>query len=373
MSNEVEIVVTSQDKTSPGFVSARKSTDELAESTDRAATKASTAAGAFGALGSGAQLAGVQSGPLVDGLNAAYLATDALSGVTDFATLALESMRVKQIATAAATIASSVAQKAAAAASAIWTGAQWLLNAAMDANPIGLVVLAIIALIAIIEVVVHNTKWFKDRWNDLWGFLKAVGAWFAGPFVHFFKNAVTGIINEGKKILSWAKGLPSSILHALERFGDFLISPFKKQISQFASIGSAIIDGIVDGIKKAASKLASAAKDAAKAALHGVKSFLGIHSPSTVFRDEVGKQMAAGVEVGYQERINRANLGVPVPGQATNQVGGGSVAPAQVQPVFNVIVSAKSGAMQALLDLLDVRIEAANDRLAYAVQGGVRY
>ena len=37
----------------------------------------------------------------------------------------------------------------------------------------------------------------------------------------------------------------------------------------------------------------SAAKSAAKSALNAAKSFLGIHSPSKVFQDEVGKYMAS--------------------------------------------------------------------------------
>lgn len=236
MANEVTVIVKADDQTSAGFHSAKKSADELAESTDRAATKASTAAGAFGALGSGAQLAGVQSGPLVDSLNTSYLAMDALSGVTDIATLALESQRVKQIATAAATVASTIAQKAASAATTIWTGVQWLLNAAMDANPIGLVVIAIIALIAIIEVVVHNTQFFKDVWADVWNFMKAVGAWFSGPFVNFFVDAWHTIVNFGEGALNWFKALPGNIGRALAGVANFLIGPFKPAFNAIADL-----------------------------------------------------------------------------------------------------------------------------------------
>jgi hypothetical protein len=49
----------------------------------------------------------------------------------------------------------------------IQTAAQWLFNAAMDANPITLVVLAIAALIAIIILVLVKTGVLKDVWNDI--------------------------------------------------------------------------------------------------------------------------------------------------------------------------------------------------------------
>jgi hypothetical protein len=73
-------------------------------------------------------------------------------------------------AAAVATFLYSTASKAATAATFLWEGAQWLLNAAMAANPIGLVVLAIVALIAL---VVAAVKYYKD-----WG---ATLLWFLGP------------------------------------------------------------------------------------------------------------------------------------------------------------------------------------------------
>lgn len=47
-----------------------------------------------------------------------------------------------------------IKSKAVAVAKSAWTGAQWLLNAAMTANPIGLIVAAIVALVAIIAVAI---------------------------------------------------------------------------------------------------------------------------------------------------------------------------------------------------------------------------
>ena len=44
-------------------------------------------------------------------------------------------------------------------------------------------------------------------------------------------------------------------------------------------------------------------KDFAKSVLGGIKEALGIHSPSTVFRDEVGKMMALGLGEGFEKNI----------------------------------------------------------------------
>ena len=37
--------------------------------------------------------------------------------------------------------------------------------------------------------------------------------------------------------------------------------------------------------------------------MDGIKNALGIHSPSTLFRDEVGKFMAQGVGVGFENEM----------------------------------------------------------------------
>jgi hypothetical protein len=54
-----------------------------------------------------------------------------------------------------------VATLASAAASAVWTGAQWLLNAALTANPIGLVIVGIVALVAAIVLAYKNSATFR--------------------------------------------------------------------------------------------------------------------------------------------------------------------------------------------------------------------
>lgn len=60
-------------------------------------------------------------------------------------------------------------QTVASAATKIWAAGQWLLNAALNANPIGLTVLAIAALIAIIVIVVKKTSFFSNLWKTVWG------------------------------------------------------------------------------------------------------------------------------------------------------------------------------------------------------------
>lgn len=80
-------------------------------------------------------------------------------------------------------------------------------------------------------------------------------------------------------------------------------------IKAFASInwidvGIQIINGIVSGIVNSAGKLAEAAMNAAKKAFEGAKNFLGIHSPSSLFRDEIGQYIDLGIAEGIEDYTN---------------------------------------------------------------------
>lgn len=65
-----------------------------------------------------------------------------------------------------------IVEKAGAIASGALAAATWLVNAAMDANPIGLVVLAIAALVAAVVVIITHFKTFKKIVGDVWDWLK---------------------------------------------------------------------------------------------------------------------------------------------------------------------------------------------------------
>ena len=71
------------------------------------------------------------------------------------------------------------------------------------------------------------------------------------------------------------------------------------------SVGLNIITGIASGIAGAAGRLVTAAVNAADNALNWVKRKLGIHSPSRVFRDQVGEMIGEGMAVGIDESASK--------------------------------------------------------------------
>ncbi|WP_433232412.1 phage tail tape measure protein [Micromonospora sp. CA-248260] len=71
----------------------------------------------------------------------------------------------------------------------VWTVVQTALNVAMSLNPVGAIILGVMLLIGVIVLIATKTTWFQSIWQAVWGFLKGVGAWFAGPFAGFFVSA----------------------------------------------------------------------------------------------------------------------------------------------------------------------------------------
>lgn len=104
--------------------------------------------------------------------------------------------------TTAAWVAQKGAMVAGKVATGAYTAAQWLLNAAMDANPIGLIVVAIGALVAAFVVAYNKSETFRNFIDALWAGIKdAVGSvvdWFKSYLLPVFES-----VWEGIKVAVW--------------------------------------------------------------------------------------------------------------------------------------------------------------------------
>lgn len=113
------------------------------------------------------------------------------------------------------------------------------------------------------------------------------------------------ILQAGIKIITiLATGLVQAIPQLIGKI-PAIISQIKSAFTSvnWGSVGMNIVKGIASGLTNAAKSLADAAANAASNALDWVKSKLGIHSPSRVFRDQVGKMMALGMGIGFEKNI----------------------------------------------------------------------
>lgn len=87
-------------------------------------------------------------------------------------------------------------------------------------------------------------------------------------------------------IIGLAQGVLNSIptlLSYLPKIGSSMLNYFKQLPSMFVEIGRNIIKGLLNGIGSMTSAVINKVKSLAKSILNGMKSVLGIHSPSTEF------------------------------------------------------------------------------------------
>lgn len=123
---------------------------------------------------------------------------------------------------------------------------------------------------------------------------------------------VSTIISNLPQILTTGIKIITQLAVGLVRGIPQLIAKIPSMVSQiihaftstnWAEVGINIVKGIASGLTSAAKSLADAAANAASNALNWVKEKLGIHSPSRVFRDQVGKMMALGMGIGFEKNI----------------------------------------------------------------------
>nr|DAQ23469.1 MAG TPA: tail tape measure [Caudoviricetes sp.] len=152
-------------------------------------------------------------------------------------------------------------------------------------------------------------------WSGLWNAVKglASSAW----------NGITGAVRNGV----------NSVVNTVSGIGGKIKGAFSGAGSWLASAGRNIIQGLINGIKGAIGNAVAAVKGAASSIVNAAKSALGIHSPSRVFRDEVGKMIPAGLGVGVTMNEKLAVQPVQsmvsslLPSSLMNPVSGGMSSP----------------------------------------------
>lgn len=148
-------------------------------------------------------------------------------------------------ATAVKFVAVKTAQLAVAAATQVWAAVQWLLNIAMNANPIGLIIIAIIALVAGIVLLWKHSEtfrrivtaafgavwgaikwgwnWVKKNWPLLLGILTGPIGWAVLAITKNWDKITAG----GVKVWNWIKSLPSKIGSAFKNIARIISAPYK--------------------------------------------------------------------------------------------------------------------------------------------------
>lgn len=184
--------------------------------------------------------------------------------------------------------------------STVWNGIKNNVSAALN---------AVAGVISSVMSVISNT------WSNAWNTVKS-----------FASNAWNGITNAVRNGVN-------SVANTVSGIGDKIKGAFSGAGSWLTSAGNNIIQGLINGIKSAIGNAVAAVRGAASDVVNAAKNALGIHSPSRVFRDEVGKMIPAGLGVGVTMNEKLAVQPVQsmvsslLPSSLTNPVVGGVSSP----------------------------------------------
>ena len=171
------------------------------------------------------------------------------------------------------------------------------------------------------NVVKFFTQLPSNVWNFLSNVISKVGSWvgnmgtkarqagsqFLQNVVSFIKqlpsNVARFLSNVISNLGSWVGNMARKGAEGARNLFNAVVNGIKHLPSEVANIGKNIVQGIWNGISGAAGWLVEKVRGFARGILNGMKNALGIHSPSRVFRDEVGKYLAEGIGVGFTDEM----------------------------------------------------------------------
>ncbi|WP_294352165.1 phage tail tape measure protein [uncultured Clostridium sp.] len=160
------------------------------------------------------------------------------------------------------------------------------------------------------SILVTISTWFQNLITFLTvtipQIIVSIGEWLSqlpGVMWQWLSNAVSSVINWGSSLFNAGVNAASNLVNAI-------VSTISSIPGRMLSIGQNIVQGIWNGISGAAGWLWDKVTGFASSIVDGFKDALGIHSPSHVMRDEVGKYMAQGISVGFEEENENTNKNI---------------------------------------------------------------
>ena len=154
---------------------------------------------------------------------------------------------------------------------------------------------------------------FWSMWGDEIMFVVGTTLEWLARYTGTMMQTVVDIVTLALQLLTGDfEGAGQTLQGILQRWYDFFYSAITGIIdfvrSAFESvdwggIGRAMIEGIANGLRNAAGWLRDAAWNAAMDALRAAQNALGIHSPSTVAAEEIGRPFAEGIGVGMDRAL----------------------------------------------------------------------
>jgi hypothetical protein len=210
----------------------------VGDKADAVGSASSQAAGGIGDLGGALSLMPGPLGAVGAGMEAAAPAIMGVTGAADLLNLATTKFPALA--------------KAQTIATNVLAGAQRALNAVMAGNPLALVVLAIVALIAIMATLYAKNEGFRDLVNAVFGRFKDLVTTAKEKFVDFASGAVERLGNVMGKLSDFRERIEGAVAAAREKlqsagekFGD-LREAARNAIGTYSADGGGVLGKVHD-------------------------------------------------------------------------------------------------------------------------------
>lgn len=122
----------------------------------------------------------------------------------------------------------------------------WLLNAAMAANPIGLVVAAIAGLVTAFVVLWKKSEKFREFWKGLWEEIKKV----VKPVIDFIVGVFSEAWENIKAVWSVVSKFFKTIFDGIKKIFEPIVNWFKDKFETAVAVIKVVIQGLVLFIQK---------------------------------------------------------------------------------------------------------------------------
>ena len=174
------------------------------------------------------------------------------------------------------------------------------------------------------------------------------------------------IIAAGQLIAGLAQGLIEAIPRLIGRLPEIIsaiVNGLLKGMASIGMVGQQLVEGLWNGIKNAATWLYDKLSGWVSDILGWIKGFFGIHSPSKVFADEIGKFIPPGITLGVEQAMPRAmrDMGEELSALATLPLPSGGATTNMGGVVINVY-GAEGQDVNALADVVMYRLQSAVER-----------
>lgn len=114
------------------------------------------------------------------------------------------------------------------------------------------------------------------------------------------------LLNTISSAASFVGSFANQAIQAGRQFFNGIVNTVRQIPGQMISIGADIVNGIRSGISGAWGALTGWLGNMARGLIDGVKSALGIGSPSRLFADRIGKWIPAGITLGVEKAMPKA-------------------------------------------------------------------